>query len=123
MSEQNLTLEEKREILIDYYERQNRLLTQDDYKRHYRQMTQLLREGRTVADGKTIRLTNSMLENLFWSYELSELMRKDRAALGGSKSKGGGRPAKNPSEWSESYRKKMESKQRQTERKANEEDR
>ncbi len=42
---------------------------------------------------------------------------------GGQKSRGGGAPKKNPSEWSPSYRKKMESKNRQAERKANKEDR
>ncbi len=119
----NLSTEQKREFLAGYYERQNKHLTEAGYKQHYRQLTQLMREGRTIADGKKIVLTDDMLESLFWQYEVSEQVMKNIRSKGGKASKGGGAPKKNPSEWSPSYRAKMESKQRQTEHKANEKDR
>lgn len=85
----------KAELLL-YYQEQFAKHTQDDYKRHYRQMITLIENGKTFADKKAITLNQQMLDNLWFFYQSTKyhLNPAEMGRKGGAKSKGGGRPPK-----------------------------
>lgn len=77
-------MNEKRHELYDYYSEQRKQATRDEYKADYRQLVQLMKEGRTVADGRKIVLTDDMLDYLYVSYQLMRDVQTSRASKAGS---------------------------------------
>lgn len=77
-------MNEKRHELFNYYSEQFKQASQQEYKAHYRQLIQLMKEGRTVADGRKIVLTDDMLDMLHWQYTLARDVQSSRASKAGS---------------------------------------
>jgi hypothetical protein len=103
-------MNEKRQELYEYYSAQRERATRDEYKAHYRQLVQLMKEGRTIADGRKVVLTDDMLDYLYVSYQLMRDVQASQASKAGSVSseakakaarenaKKGGRPRKQQEE-------------------------